>query len=575
MSSCSGPLATTPSILFALAIVLSAISYVAGVVLSAVPGVSKRMRKLGSTMMLDGAQSVFVLVLLAVPGAVMNLLSQVGFGSVQAAYDALFTWVGISCGQISPGPSVLQNVFSALIGFVTVLILLYAAQFAIQNLLSYVVLAAGLVSASASGAVQALTLVLSGAFGVWASYYLLGYAPILTLAPAVLFMIVGTYYLGQFVLSYWAAMMAAGAVIFALPLGVGRKWGAALMAASLVLYLGLPLMPVFVGTLSTPQAAANAINAAEQNNPAASQYLIQTRPANVYFTVSTLGPQPTDYFQLSLKQLSGDYPGDEWFIWTDQNGMVSYALPSGSYNVTSVKYLGIPVQFTASPSGVFSVEESGASAWTAPPEIATVSVQLQVYSFTLRMIEAQRENVSFVQEPFFLDLQYWSGGSVSFPPASSALNSANMTVCPTAQNITGHIYIPNPRQTKVFVIYANAPVTLTPTGISANLGPSADGTEYQFLVRAAEGSQGVPGCQTLSLSANLVQFGSYPMQNQDPTATFGTSTSPSGAQQALTSQFDQLTNIYISYLVVPLLYVGLVLPGVAAGLASLVMRRWA
>ena len=572
MSSCPASLYSTPSILFALAIVLSAISYVAGVILSAVPGVSKRVRKLGSRMMLDGAQSIFVLVLLAAPGAIMNLLSQVGFGSVQAAYDALFSWVGISCGQVSSGPSVLQNVFSALIGFVTVLILLYAAQFAIQNLLSYVVLAAGLVSASASGAVQALALTLSGAFGIWASYYLLGYAPILTLAPAVLFMIVGTYYLGQFVQSYWAVVLAAGAVIFALPVGVGRKWGAALMAVSLVLYLGLPLMPVFVNTLSSPQAAVNAINTAEQNNPAASQYLAQTRPANAYFTVSTLGPQPTDYFQLSLKQLSGAYVGDEWVIWTDQNGMASYALPSGTYNVTSVRYLGIPVEFTASPSGALSVEENGqAASWMAPPEIATVSIQLQIYSFTLRTIQAERMNVSFIQEPFFLDLQYWSGGSVSFPPASPALNTANVTVCPTAQNITGRIYIPNPQQTEVSVIYANTPVTLTPTKISAYLGPSAQGTEYQFLVRAATGSEGVPGCQTLSLSANLVQFGSYARQNQDPTGA----SSGSVTSAALTSEFDQLTNIYISYLVLPLLYIGLVLPGVAAGLASLIMRRWA
>ena len=536
----------------------------------AVPGVSKRMRKLATKIMLDGPQSVFVLVLLAAPGAIVNLLSQFEFGSVQAAYDALFNWVGISCGQVSSGPSVLQNVFSALIGFVTVLILLYAAQFAIQNLLSYVVLAAGLVSAS--GAVQALALTLSGAFGIWASYYLLGYAPILTLAPAVLFMIVGTYYLGQFVLSYWAVVLAAGAVIFALPVGVGRKWGAALMAVSLVLYLGLPLMPVFVNTLSSPQAAVNAINTAEQSNPAASRYLAQTRPADVYFTVSTLGPQPSDYFQLSLKQLSGAYVGDEWVVWTDQSGMTSYALPSGTYSVTSVKYLGIPVEFTASPSGVFSVEENGqASSWTAPPEIATVSIQFQIYSFTLRTIQAERMNVSFVQEPFFLDLQYWSGGSVSFPPASPALNTANVTVCPTAQNITGRIYIPNPEQTKVSVIYANTPITLTPTRVSAYLGPSAEGTEYQFRVRAATGSAGVPGCQTLSLSAILVQFDSYPMQNQDPTgASSGTPTSA-----ALTSEFDQLTNIYVSYLVLPLLYIALVLPGVAAGLASLIMRRWA
>ncbi|MEM0361038.1 MAG: carboxypeptidase-like regulatory domain-containing protein [Sulfolobales archaeon] len=58
-------------------------------------------------------------------------------------------------------------------------------------------------------------------------------------------------FLGSFILNYYRYLMLLGVVLYSLPMRVGKNSGAYLIAMSLVLYVGLPLMPVFVEGFQT------------------------------------------------------------------------------------------------------------------------------------------------------------------------------------------------------------------------------------------------------------------------------------------------------------------------------------
>lgn len=58
-------------------------------------------------------------------------------------------------------------------------------------------------------------------------------------------------FLGSFILNYYRYLMLLGVVLYSLPMRIGKNSGAYLIAMSLVLYVGLPLMPAFVEGFQT------------------------------------------------------------------------------------------------------------------------------------------------------------------------------------------------------------------------------------------------------------------------------------------------------------------------------------
>jgi hypothetical protein len=57
--------------------------------------------------------------------------------------------------------------------------------------------------------------------------------------------------------SDWAVFVGFGALIYALPLKVGRSVGSTLIVVPMTLYLGLPLMPAFVNFFAANSAPPN------------------------------------------------------------------------------------------------------------------------------------------------------------------------------------------------------------------------------------------------------------------------------------------------------------------------------
>ena len=53
-----------------------------------------------------------------------------------------------------------------------------------------------------------------------------------------------------FLENYWFMMLCIGTVLYTIPYRLGRRLGAGIISTTMVFYLGLPLMPLFVELLS-------------------------------------------------------------------------------------------------------------------------------------------------------------------------------------------------------------------------------------------------------------------------------------------------------------------------------------
>jgi len=58
-------------------------------------------------------------------------------------------------------------------------------------------------------------------------------------------------FLGSFILNYYSYLILLGVILYSIPFRIGKSVGAYLIAMSLVFYVGLPLMPVFVETFQS------------------------------------------------------------------------------------------------------------------------------------------------------------------------------------------------------------------------------------------------------------------------------------------------------------------------------------
>jgi len=555
---------------------------------------TKKMQKAARGIMLDSLQAVWVFTILSTPVAILRLISFLGFGDMDVAYTSFFQWLGISGGSLTLNPSLMTTIFSTIESLVFLIIAMFAFQTALTitfGIMSAIFGEGAGIIASLLGGVGVF---LVGLLGIAFTYWILGLAPILVLTPMVLLVLIGAYYLAEFVSKYWAVVMAFGALFYTLPLGFGRKWGATLMATALVLFIGLPLMPVFVNTLGNPTNAMQAAERSQQWNPDVQTYLKQIKPADAFFSVSTLGPLYSDYFRLQVKQVYGQHLNAVWTIWTDQNGWASYPLPTGEYVIDNAYYLEIPVEFTVSANtciqtsivnnNCFSVKEGTAQTgyMNLPEQQANVYVQLQIYAFTLQTVKIDVTNpqANLIQTaPFFFDTLRTTGGYVSVPPHTTALNTMNITVCPTADTTNIMLYIPNPGWLPESIgqgTYAHAtleqePVTLEKTNVCGTLPGAGYGSGCEFKITQ---EKKMSRCKVLSITATQIAgFSNYPRNNADPTG-YNPPPMTQEQQMALVWNLDTLLYFFASCLFIPLIYLTVILPAVAVGIARMILIRW-
>ncbi len=586
------PNAPPPASFYAVALLLSALTYYIGMVLLTIPVLGrggKNWRKRARAMVIDSGYTLIAFLLFATPGFVLNVISAFGFpaGPNGQPLDGFYTgylepWLGICGGNIATPinpvcgpyvPGLMQNIIQGLVSILITVMLLYLTVVAVA-------VTWGILSALGvfeplniiQGLLGAVGSFITGAAGLYVTYQVLGYMPVITLAPAALFLTVGVYYLAEFVRAYWSTLMAWGAVIYILPLRFGRKAGAALIAISLVLYVALPAMPLFVGMLSNTGSAQQALVLMQQNTPDVQRYLAAYEQPDLYFALSSRGPQSVDYYALHIQDTSGL----SWTIWSDKSGSGSWPLPTGSYTVTGVEYLGILAGFQVDQPS-FSVEQA-ATNFQAPSKTASIQGLLDIYQFNLTKIQLTGSPAypAPFTATFFLQMQNWRGAVVKgvnqFGLGSDSVNS---TVCApegaSSNNVMhGEIFLPsNPA-----LIITNSEVNITLGGASVQLYPT--GTQSRLGIGSVYAWDApLTGCLPLgvtALSSAWPQGFNYARQNVDPTGYTPPQLNTS-QQTALVSSLDDLTYYFAANIILPAVYVMVILTGLSIGLAKLIMGR--
>ena len=229
--------------------VLAAINYYTGLMLGSFP-LPKRIRSVGWGMVEDSATYAILLAICATPPIVLQIFSAIGFGNVDALYEqVLYPWLGVRDGL-----ALKTGVLSLMLnGFVQMALILFTLMFVgiiiqagFRAILWVMYVATITVPDTVFKAVRAVSVAAGGILGVYISYRVVQYAPFLALLPMSWFSLYALYYLAEFIRIYWASIMGLGALIFGIPFRIGRRMGAALVAISLVFYVGLPLMPFFI-----------------------------------------------------------------------------------------------------------------------------------------------------------------------------------------------------------------------------------------------------------------------------------------------------------------------------------------
>lgn len=218
--------------LVAVAIVLAAIEYTFSVMLMSFSFGSKMtafglkggwLHSAGVEMSENALVSVIMIGMVFGFGFLMQTISGVVYpGGYQAAYSGLQSW-------LSSQSALIQGILDALDGFVWALRAIQSA-----------------IPAPGIAPLEPASVVFSSYVGPWINFLQLGYV---TLS------VVGK--MADIMNSSWAVFVGFGALIYALPLKVGRSVGSTLIAVPMTLYLGLPLMPAFVNFFAANSAPPN------------------------------------------------------------------------------------------------------------------------------------------------------------------------------------------------------------------------------------------------------------------------------------------------------------------------------
>ena len=317
----------------ALSLGLATLSVLLGFVLISLPtGASKRLKNAGYTMMMDGyAYLVFMTIINSIwwfmSVALSMLRPDVPVGNPQATVESMY--VGF-CQMLDPnGP------------FKLTLHLIYEA---IGNYLTAYAWVP--IIGSAQTRMQ------------WSLIN-----PSLQMLNIALFVTTILYFLGQFVRCAWLSFVAFGAFIYGMPGRIGRPLGAALIATMLVLYVGLPFMPVFVGTPEQPgmlvlPTLPQSENMTRTYLDESTRLLVEAQQAHAGYISYMHSNILIDVEQGYLpdgSRLTGGYSSnyliyltngtDTWKLWTDVNGQRTHRLPVGNYRITDVFFVGQDLHF--------------------------------------------------------------------------------------------------------------------------------------------------------------------------------------------------------------------------------------
>jgi len=399
-----------PPILLSLGLSLITAQLLIGWVLWSLPtplGSRSKIRKFGRILIEDSFVNAFVLSIFSVPNLAMRLIGEFGWGSADAAYENLYEFLGLGC--CSPGntsPACLSNCFGetinrqGLCGVPTGAGLLGAAlagyRYAFWDIITWlfiffvIVVAITIAKGIVPYALQTIADFAGGIITNFSSNYLatlmLLLIPIFVMIPALVYMIYVLYFLSKFIQVVWPALLLLGGFLYGLPARLGRKWGAVLIAVTLVFYIGLPIMPAFVNTMASTQNAQTLLADMQTDYNKVLSLVEQYGGTDIIFQVQPrqFGPGGAPYMaapDFARIQISGGGAPDR-YIWTDGHGLRGYFLPPGTYTIPAVWWHGVPVTFNGTQTS-FTITEDDIKA--SKESIKHTTLTADVYSFRFTM----------------------------------------------------------------------------------------------------------------------------------------------------------------------------------------------
>jgi len=539
-----------PALALALGFLMTGLTYYVGAILVGMPAYKGRMpparfedeevsgeeellsvarfsatTKIGFAMMRDAAIASLVLVIFTTPMTFMRLVGMLGWGDADVMYANFFSWLGFERG-IPTGSGLFENLLSGLwyiVGIIVILIL-------INVIIAVVFAIIGAFLGDLGVFVAILGGIITGVVQIYIVYQTLLFVPILVMIPLTGYFLYATYYFAEFIRRYWAAIMAFGALIYAIPARVGRSWGAAMIGISLVFYIGLPLMPYWVEPFASTEVARGVISEIQSNYQSLEEYQSTIGQLNVYFQVRTEGISE-GYYKLHV---SGD--GKSWTIWTDSSGERIYTLPQGSYEVFKVDFRGVPLNPKQPVS--FSVSQQST---TQNPNI--IQVPLNTYKFNVS--KGGIESHAFIDFDGSMGLRGWN-------------------LRPTGESIEGSMWATGDSFTVSFFLSTGTQAELLIDGGSLSTIPSYTSS----LGTLFEGVGYGEGSHTLSMRVLSVA---------QPPSEAHEDVNPIQEQYTYTGEppeeLDYLTYYFVGTLVFPAVYIWMILVGVSVGVAKVLAGK--
>jgi len=482
--------------------------------------------KLGFAMMKDAATASFVLVIFTMPMTFVRLVGMMGWGDADIMYTSFFSWLGIERG-IPTGSGLFENLLGGLwyiVGIIVLLILINVLLTVVFAILSAILGDLGLLVTIFGG-------IITGIFQIYIMYQTLLFVPILVMIPLTGYFLYATYFFAEFIRRYWVAIMAFGALIYAIPARVGRNWGAAMIAISLVFYVGLPLMPYWVEPFASTETAKSVLSEVKSNYQSLEQYHSTMNQSSVYFQVRTEG-MSEGYYRLHM---AGG--GKSWVTWTDSSGQRLYTLPRGEYEVSKVDFRGVPLNPKQPVS--FSTEQSSLQG----SNLIQVQVPLNIYKFNV--------SKDGVESYAFLDFD-------------GCQNLRGWDIKPTGGSIEATVWASEDSYTISFFISTGTQAELLIDGVGVNTRPtysSSLGTLFEST-NYGKGSHKV--------SMRVLGVAQPPSEQHEDV-------NPVQEQYAYGGEppkdLDYLTYYFVGTLVFPAIYIWMILMGVSVGVAKVIAGR--
>jgi hypothetical protein len=366
-------------------------------------GARSKIRRFGRILIEDCFVNTFVLTIFSVPNLAIRLIGEFGWGSADAAYDNLYTFLGLSCCSIGNTSSACLSNFlgetinrQGMCGIPTGAGVLGAVlagyRYAFWNIFAWLMALIAvsvlimIIKSILPGVLQVIASFVGGIVQTFANSYvamlMLLLIPIFLMVPVIIYLVYALYFFAKFIQVLWPAVLLIGGFLYGLPARLGRKWGAILISVTMVMYVGLPLLPAFVNTMASTEAAeANLANMQGDLNKVLS-LVLKYGGTDVIFQVQPrqYGPAGDPYMaapDYARIQITGGDARDR-YIWTDRYGVRGYFLAPGTYTIQAVWWHGVPVTFNGTQT-TFTITEDDLKA--SKDSIKHITLTADVYSF--------------------------------------------------------------------------------------------------------------------------------------------------------------------------------------------------